>query len=115
MYGFLQRLDIGLVLQKSSATLDVAPHGLIGQTFDGDGVAVDGAVDDYSPDIVVTSVRVYNWRHVAYKLRLAPFSDNTLRAWGSGRRQDFLAFERVMHIIKCPGLEGEGNTTKRRF
>ena len=43
--------------RKSTATLAVAPHGLIGQTFDGDSMAVDGAVDDYSPDVVVTSVR----------------------------------------------------------
>ena len=53
-----QRLDIGLFSHKSSATLEEAPHGLIGQTFDGDSVAVDGAVDDYSADVVVTSVRV---------------------------------------------------------
>lgn len=26
---------------------EVAPHGLIGQSYDGDGVAVDGAQDDY--------------------------------------------------------------------
>jgi hypothetical protein len=32
----------------------VAPHGLIGQTFDGDNIAVDGAQDDYSGKIVVT-------------------------------------------------------------
>merc|ERR1719482_64054 len=25
----------------------VAPHGIIGQSYDGDGVGVDGAVDDY--------------------------------------------------------------------
>ena len=25
----------------------VAPHGIIGQTWDGDGIAVDGAQDDY--------------------------------------------------------------------
>ena len=80
MYGLPQRLDIGLVSRKSSATFDVAPHGLIGQTFDGDGVAVDGAVDDYSPDIVVTSVCVCIYWHVA--LRVAPFSDHTLRVHG---------------------------------
>ena len=38
------------------ADLKVAPHGLIGQTFDGDGVAVDGAIDDYSAKVVVTKV-----------------------------------------------------------
>jgi hypothetical protein len=32
----------------------VAPHGLIGQSYDGDGQAVNGAVDDYSEDEVTT-------------------------------------------------------------
>ena len=39
-------------------TLEVAPHGLIGQTFDGDDIAIDGAVDDYSGKIVTTTVRL---------------------------------------------------------
>ena len=38
----------------SHAFSQVAPHGLIGQTFDGDGVAIDGAIDDYSPAVVYT-------------------------------------------------------------
>ena len=37
-----------------SASPQVAPHGLLGQTFDGDGVAIDGAIDDYSAKEVVT-------------------------------------------------------------
>ena len=37
-----------------SASPQVAPHGLLGQTFDGDGVAIDGAIDDYSAKVVVT-------------------------------------------------------------
>jgi len=32
----------------------VAPHGLIGQSWDGDGVAVDGAQDDYTAKEVTT-------------------------------------------------------------
>jgi len=32
----------------------VAPHGLIGQSYDGDGQGIDGAVDDYTPDEVTT-------------------------------------------------------------
>jgi hypothetical protein len=32
----------------------VAPHGIIGQSYDGDGLAVDGAVDDYSVTEVTT-------------------------------------------------------------
>ena len=33
----------------------VAPHGLIGQSWDGDGVAIDGAQDDYTATEVTTS------------------------------------------------------------
>ena len=32
----------------------VAPHGLIGQSWDGDGVGVDGAQDDYKFNVVTT-------------------------------------------------------------
>lgn len=35
----------------------VAPHGIIGQSFDGDGVPASGAVDDYSKDEVTTSAQ----------------------------------------------------------
>jgi len=51
---YMKRLDISIEARKDSSKLEVAPHGLIGQTFDGDGMAVDGAVDDYSTNIVVT-------------------------------------------------------------
>merc|ERR1719389_398636 len=50
-----KRLDFELYSRTSFASLKVAPHGLIGQTFDGDGVAVDGAVDNYSPAVVTTA------------------------------------------------------------
>jgi len=33
----------------------VAPHGLIGQSYDGDGLATDGRKDDYSADEVTTA------------------------------------------------------------
>jgi len=33
----------------------VAPHGLIGQSYDGDDIAVDGATDDYTAHEVTTS------------------------------------------------------------
>ena len=56
MFTRAQRLDISIQSLKSSANLAVAPHGLIGQTFDGDAIAVDGAVDDYSTKVVVTKV-----------------------------------------------------------
>lgn len=35
----------------------VAPHGIIGQTFDGDNLAVSGAQDDYNKSVVVTSAQ----------------------------------------------------------
>jgi hypothetical protein len=46
-----KRLDLTFKPTSDSA---VAPHGLIGQTFDGDNIAVDGAQDDYSGKTVVT-------------------------------------------------------------
>ena len=52
-----KRLDVSITPLRDVSASVVAPHGLIGQTFDGDAVAVDGAVDDYSPDVVVTKVR----------------------------------------------------------
>ena len=39
------RLDLLITLLLPERSLDVAPHGLIGQTFDGSDVGVDGAVD----------------------------------------------------------------------
>jgi len=46
-----KRMDLTFKPTSASA---VAPHGLIGQTFDGDNIAVDGAQDDYSGKTVVT-------------------------------------------------------------
>ena len=37
------------------AELAVWPHGLIGQSFDGDGALLSGRVDDYSTRVVHTS------------------------------------------------------------
>ena len=54
--GRTQRLDISIGVRTEFAALKVTPHGLLGQTFDGDNIAVDGAVDDYSPSVVVTKV-----------------------------------------------------------
>ena len=44
----------GTLVYQIFGPFQVAPHGLIGQTFDGDGVAVDGALDDYSANVVYT-------------------------------------------------------------
>jgi hypothetical protein len=53
--GYMKRLDVNIVPLKDVARSKVAPHGLLGQSFDGDDLAVDGAVDDYSASVVVTS------------------------------------------------------------
>jgi len=49
-----KRLDVSITPLRDVSASVVAPHGLIGQTFDGDGVAVDGATDDYSAYVVYT-------------------------------------------------------------
>jgi hypothetical protein len=46
---YSSRFDIRMQPLNPAATANaVAPHGLIGQSFDGDGIAVDGALDDYT-------------------------------------------------------------------
>jgi len=49
-----KRLDFSFSQIDEKAAAKVAPHGLVGQTFDGDKTAVDGAQDDYSGKVVVT-------------------------------------------------------------
>jgi len=49
-----KRLDLSFSQLDKNAAAKVAPHGLVGQTFDGDKIAVDGAQDDYSGKVVVT-------------------------------------------------------------
>ena len=39
--------ETGFEGRHGNASGVVAPHGIIGQTWDGDGIAVDGAQDDY--------------------------------------------------------------------
>ena len=39
------RLDVLVTLLPPERSLVVAPHGILGQSFDGSGIAVDGAVD----------------------------------------------------------------------
>lgn len=51
-------LDVRFKSRYDVARDRVAPHGLVGQSYDGDGIARNGAVDDYSnPDEVVTSAQ----------------------------------------------------------
>jgi len=52
--GHKKRLDVSILPLEDVARSAVSPHGLLGQTFDSDGVAVDGALDDYSGKVVVT-------------------------------------------------------------
>jgi len=39
------RLDLGFSLRVPEESLQVAPHGIIGQSFDGDGIGINGARD----------------------------------------------------------------------
>jgi len=41
-------LNIAIGAQYDADHDEVAPHGLVGQSYDGDSVAVDGAMDDYT-------------------------------------------------------------------
>ena len=43
-----KRLDVKITLKTPVSSLRVAPHGILGQSFDGDGIAVNGKKDDYS-------------------------------------------------------------------
>merc|ERR1740138_2061896 len=45
--GLHHRLDISLALRVKEDELAVAPHGIIGQGWDGDGQAVDGEEDEF--------------------------------------------------------------------
>jgi len=49
------RIDVSVGPVGALRLEPVAPHGLLGQTYDGDGIAVDGAMDDYRGNYVVTS------------------------------------------------------------
>ena len=39
------RLDLGITLRVPKESLQVAPHGIVGQSFDGDGIGINGARD----------------------------------------------------------------------
>jgi hypothetical protein len=45
--GLHHRLDVQMKLRVPEAQLSVAPHGIIGQGYDGDGKAIDGEVDTF--------------------------------------------------------------------
>ena len=47
-------LNVAISAQYDADHDVVAPHGLIGQSYDGDGIAVDGATDDYTGKEVTT-------------------------------------------------------------
>jgi len=53
--GPRRRLDLSLVPRVPEAELAVWLHGLIGQSFDGNGAPLSGRVDDYSVPVVHTS------------------------------------------------------------
>lgn len=50
-----KRLDLVLTPQASVDHDPVAPHGIIGQTFDRDNLAVIGKRDNYESDVVLTN------------------------------------------------------------
>jgi len=52
-------LHVGVEAQYDADSDPVAPHGLIGQSYDGDGIAVDGKQDDYrgSGDVMSTEAQ----------------------------------------------------------
>lgn len=49
------RLDVAMKPLNQKQAPSCLPHGLIGQSFDFDGVAHDGAVDDYDADVEYTT------------------------------------------------------------
>jgi hypothetical protein len=53
-----KRLDLIIKPLVDIYTTPVSPHGLIGQTFDKDDVAVDGALDDYTGTAIDRRSRV---------------------------------------------------------
>jgi len=53
--GPLHRLDLSLWPLRAEADLSAWPHGLDGQSFDGDGQARHGRLDNYSASEVVTT------------------------------------------------------------
>ena len=51
-------VEVSLAPTVDVKTLKVAPHGLIGQSYDGDDIGVIGILDDYKPDkdgVITTS------------------------------------------------------------
>jgi len=54
----MYRVDVNIhPLSESIEKEAVAPHGLIGQSFDGDNLAISGRKDDYNKPFVVTSAQ----------------------------------------------------------
>ena len=45
--GAHHRLDLKIELETSESKLPTMPHGIIGQSWDGDNLAVDGNLDEY--------------------------------------------------------------------
>lgn len=75
-----KRIDVAIKpLKLGVVASPVAPHGLIGQTFDGDKTAIDGAIDDYSPSEVYTKAMgegAIEGTAEEYEVRASdPFSD----------------------------------------
>jgi hypothetical protein len=114
--GHRKRLDIAIKPLKEVATLDVAPHGLIGQTLDGDGVAIDGALDDYSTKVVVTKAMgegAIEGAAVDYEIRDVdgPFSPNFKfsRFWATtAAPRDTSALTGSRRVVKKGQMQAAG-------
>merc|ERR1711920_50995 len=114
--GHKKRLDIAIKPLKELVTLQVAPHGLIGQTFDGDSVAIDGAVDDYSTEVVVTKAMGEGAIEGAaddYEIRTedGPFSPNFKfsRFWAvAAAPRNTSALTGTRHVVKKTQTQSAG-------
>jgi len=80
--GPKHRLDIKLHLRVPEASLGYHPHGLIGQSYDGDDVAVSGKMDVYTPhgpEMTTTALAEGAIEGVAADYRVASKFDTAFR------------------------------------
>lgn len=54
VHGPKHRLDIGMKPRVAERDLSAWPHGVIGQSFDGDGMPIGGKKDNYTSGVVFT-------------------------------------------------------------
>ena len=91
-------MDISIGARTEFAALKVAPHGLLGQTFDGDNIAVDGAVDDYSPSVVVTKACACFARYVALRCVCA---GKHIQEWSRPKKHHLPDLKELRATLSC--------------